>query len=145
LILANPWFFETEENVPAAPAIRRHYRERLQSGEGWKRLLTGRVSYGKALRGLFKSAAPSPSSDLAEEIAKALAKGPPATLIIARSDATGATAEALWNSKAFAAARSRHPAPIPIASDSHTFAKPGDDEALVAACLTVLDGLHLPG
>jgi exosortase A-associated hydrolase 1 len=141
LILANPWFVETEENVPSPLAIRHHYRERLTSREGWRRLFTGRVSLSKAIRGLARIAAPSEASALARQVAEALEKAPPATLIVSRSDATGATAEALWNSRDFSSAKGRHPAPIPIASDSHTFAKTGDGDALAAACLTVLDGL----
>ena len=141
LILANPWFVETEENLPSPLAVRHHYRERLTSREGWWRLLTGRVSPAKTMRGLVRIAAPSRSSALARQVAEALEEAPPATLILSRSDATGATAEALWNSRGFSSARGRHPPPIPIASDSHTFAKTGDGDALAAACLTVLDGL----
>jgi exosortase A-associated hydrolase 1 len=141
LILANPWFVETDENVPSALAIRHHYRERLTSREGWWRLLTGRASLGKAIAGLRRIAAPAPPSELTEQVADELQTAPPATLVIARSDATGATAEALWNSRDFSSARGLHPPPIPIASDSHTFAKTGDGDALAAACLTVLDGL----
>jgi exosortase A-associated hydrolase 1 len=141
LILANPWFVEAEENTPSPLAIRHHYRERLTSREGWWRLFTGRVALGKAMRGLVRIAAPSESSELTREVTDALEKAPPATLVLSRSDATGATAEALWNSRDFSSARGRHPAPIPIASDSHTFAKTGDGDALAAACLTVLDGL----
>jgi hypothetical protein len=144
LILANPWFVETDENAPSPLAIRHHYREQLTSREGWRRLLTGRVSIGKTMRGLARIATPSDSSALAEEVAEALEKAPPATLILSRSDATGATAEALWYSRILSSARGRHPAPIPIASDSHTFAKAGDGDALAAACLTVLDGLGEP-
>lgn len=141
LILANPWFVEMDENMPSAIAIRHHYRERLTSTEGWIRLLTGRFSIAKTVKGLARIAGPSPPSELAEAAAEALADAPPATLILCRSDATGATAEALWNARAFSSVRGRHPAPIPIASDSHTFAKAGDGEALIAACLTVLDKL----
>jgi exosortase A-associated hydrolase 1 len=141
LILANPWFVETDENTPSPLAIRQHYGERLTSREGWRRLLTGRVSVGKTVRGLARIAVPSESSELAKEVAEALEKAPPATLILCRSDATGATAEALWNSRDFSSVRGRHPDPIPIASDSHTFAKSGDSEALAAACLTALDRL----
>jgi exosortase A-associated hydrolase 1 len=145
LILANPWFVEVEENALAVPAIRQRYRERLTSREGWRRLLTGRIAYGKALRGLLRMAKSSERSELAEDVAKALGGGPRATLVVARSDSTGATAEALWNGRALASVRGRHPAPIPIASDSHTFAKSGDGDALAAACLTVLDGLDDAG
>ena len=145
LMLANPWLIETDEDAPAAPALRQHYRERLLSREGWRRLLTGRISYAKALRGLFRMAAPSEPSELAGKVASALAQGPSATLILARSDATGATAEALWNSRSFAPARARNPEPLFVPSDSHTFAKPGDGQALLAACLTALDRLDLPG
>ncbi len=145
LILANPWFVEAEENAPAAPAVRRYYSDRLTSREGWRRLLTGNVSFGKALRSLAGLARPTPPSELTEAVTRALAKAPPVTLVVSRSDATGATAEALWSSRAFTSVRGRHPRPIPIASDSHTFARAGDSDALVAACLTALDGLGQRG
>jgi pimeloyl-ACP methyl ester carboxylesterase len=61
LILANPWLVETDEGAPAPAAIRAHYRKRLLSWEGWKRLLTGAVNFRKlwaGIRRLFHAASP---------------------------------------------------------------------------------------
>jgi exosortase A-associated hydrolase 1 len=138
LILANPWLVEAEPDAPPPAAIKQHYRERLRSKEAWKKLLTGRISYGKALRGLAKVSAPS-SSDLAADTAAALGRGAlPVSLILARGDATAIAAEAEWKTARFDAVRAREPEPSTIDSDSHTFAKPGDDAALLASVLAAL-------
>lgn len=130
LILVNPWLVEAESGAPPAAAIRRHYRAQLLSVEWWKKILSGSLSYRKLWRGLARVAAP-PTSTLAADVAEALRAGPPATLVLAREDATAVAAEVEWNSLRFRDVRS---APIYIESDSHTFAKPGDADALTRAC-----------
>jgi exosortase A-associated hydrolase 1 len=137
LILVNPWLVETQSGEPPAAAIKRHYRQRLMSLEGWRKILTGSLSIPKLIGGLSKIAKAAPSS-LAADVAAALCDGPHAVLILARADATAIAAGAEWQSAAFKDVRSP---PIYVETNSHTFAKPGDSEALLNACLQALDRL----
>lgn len=138
LLLANPWLIEAEADAPPAAAIKQHYRDRLMSVEGWKKLLSGSVSYRKILRGIMKIAAPPPA-DLAAEVAKALGARPlPLTMLLARRDGTAIAAAEVWNSPVYRAIRQRNPAPCYVESDSHTFARAGDEEALQVAVLAAL-------
>jgi exosortase A-associated hydrolase 1 len=140
LILVNPWLVEAEAGAPPPAAIRHHYRQRLMSIDGWKRLLGGSVSYDKLFRGLLKVAAPQPPSSLAADVGEALRRAAlPIELILARHDATAVAAAHVWNSTAFArhfGTFERHV--TQVETDSHTFARPGDPEALAAAVLTAL-------
>ncbi|HEX2763762.1 MAG TPA: hydrolase 1, exosortase A system-associated [Allosphingosinicella sp.] len=132
-ILVNPWFVEAEAGAPPAAAIKSHYREQLLSLQGWKRLLSGSISYRKVLKGLSKVVSSRPST-LAAEIAAALVRARrPAQLILATRDATAIAAEAEWRSAAFRQVRGANPPPVQIDSDSHTFSRPGDEAALLAA------------
>jgi exosortase A-associated hydrolase 1 len=133
LILVNPWFVEAEAGAPPPAAIRDHYRRRLLTLSGWKRLLTGAVSFRKLASGLARAVSARPAT-LAAEIARSLeASGRPLQLILALRDATAVAARAEWGSSAFAGLRARSPEPVVIDSDSHTFSRPGDAEALEAA------------
>lgn len=138
LLLANPWFVEAEAGAPPPAAIKQHYRQQLMSLSGWKRLLGGGVSYGKLLKGVMKVARPAPAT-LAGEVAASLgASSRTVGMLLARGDATAIAAEDVWRSSAFSRVRGRSPAPLHIESDSHTFARPGDPEALLAAVLGAL-------
>jgi exosortase A-associated hydrolase 1 len=141
LILLNPWLVETQAGTLAPAAVKQHYRQRLTSREGWKKLLSGSVSYGKLLKGL-KTMTSKPPSTLAEEVAAALeASRLPVALILASRDGTAVAAEAEWNGPAYRRIREANSPPQRIDSDSHTFARPGDEEALARACLTALERL----
>ena len=140
-VLVNPWFVEAEAGEPAAAAIKSRYREQLLSVSGWKRLLTGSVSYRKLLKGLGRIMASRPST-LAGEIADSLGKaGVPAQLVLATRDSTAIAAQAEWSSPAFRSLRQANPAPVTIDSDSHTFSRPGDEAALLAAVKGALERL----
>ncbi len=131
LILLNPWLVEAEADAPPAAAIRHHYRQRLLSASAWRRLLSGGISYRKALAGLRRAAVPPPS-DLPSQVSSALRRSAlPAEIILARGDATAIAAEAEWRAIGGAA-------PIFVESDSHTFARPGDGEAVRIAVLAAL-------
>ena len=133
LILANPWLVEAEAGQPPPAAIRARYRERLLSRSGWWILLTGAVSYRKLLGGLAKIVRPA-DGDLAQEVARALRQQrAPIRLILARGDATAIAAEAEWRKPAFASIRARAGEIISVETDSHTFARPGDEGALASA------------
>lgn len=140
LILVNPWLVETEEeNSPPPAAIRRHYWNRLKSREGWKKILTGAVNWRKLLSGVRKASAPITRAPLATDIANALrASALPTHFILARGDATAIAAEAELEDAAFdglVAGRET------LATDSHTFARPGDEQALMAAVERALTAL----
>ncbi len=138
-ILVNPWFVEVEAGEPAAAAIKSRYKDQLLSLDGWKRLLSGSISYRKVLKGLLKIVASGPSS-LAGEIAAALGKARvPAQLILASGDGTAIAAQAEWASPAFKTLRQANPAPLRIDSDSHTFSRPGDEAALLKAVTDALE------
>lgn len=140
-ILVNPWFVEAESGEPPAAAIKSRYKEQLLSLEGWKRLLSGSISYRKVLKGLRKIVASRPSS-LAGEIAASLQKARvPAQLVLATRDATAIAAQAEWSSAAFRPVRETSPAPLTIDSDAHTFSRPGDEAALLAAVREALERL----
>jgi exosortase A-associated hydrolase 1 len=138
LVLVNPWLVEASENDPAPAALRRHYRERLTTAAGWRRLLSGSVSYAATLRGILKAGSRTPD-DLSRQLAEALrASGLPAEWILADGDATGvAAAHELGKRHWRRLARRRQAIP----TDSHTFARPGDAEALAEAVLAALTDL----
>jgi exosortase A-associated hydrolase 1 len=141
LIMVNPWLVEASSGAPPPAAIRSHYRRRLLSVSGWKRLLTGSVNLRKLAGGL-KKAGSSTDSSLAAEAARGLARFKrPAALIIANGDGTAAAAIAEIKRPAFAGLIGLT---AEIASDSHTFARAGDQEALEAAVLQALARLHGP-
>ena len=141
LILLNPWLVEAQAGTLAPAAVKAHYRQRLTSLEGWKKLLSGSVSYRKLLKGVGSLTAKQPSN-LAEEVATALQRhGLPAELILASRDGTAIAAEAEWIKPAYNRIREANPPPQRIDSDSHTFARPGDEEALASVVLTALERL----
>ena len=140
LILLNPWLVEPQAGTLAPAAVKAHYRQRLTSLEGWKKLLSGSVSYKKLFKGIGSLAA-KPSS-LAEEVAAAPETSRlPVELILASRDGTAIAAEAEWKKPAYRRIRESSPAPQRIDSDSHTFARSGDEEALASAVLTALKRL----
>jgi exosortase A-associated hydrolase 1 len=139
LILVNPWLVEASSGEPAPAAIRSHYRQRLLSLSGWKKLLTGKVNVRKLASGVRKAGSATDTS-LAEEAARGLQRfGSPATLILATGDGTAAAAAAEVERPAFTGLID---AVIEIATDSHTFARAGDQEALESAVLAALTGLE---
>ena len=140
LVLANPWFVEAEAGEPPAAAIKQHYRQQLASLEGWKKILTGSISFGKLLKGIRKVLSPPPA-DLASEVAVRLQSKPlPLQMVLCRDDATAVAAADVWSSAPYRTVRERSPAPIYIESDSHTFARTGDAEALLSSVLGALRG-----
>ncbi|HEY0115900.1 MAG TPA: hydrolase 1, exosortase A system-associated [Allosphingosinicella sp.] len=139
LILVNPWLVEAEANQPPPAAIRQHYRQRLTSREGWKKILTGGISYRKALKGVAKIAAAPEPSNLASEVAEALRNDRrPTALILAKGDATAIAAAAEVQQARYDELIGTK---LEIDTDSHTFAKAGDAAALLAAILQAIDRL----
>jgi len=135
LILVNPWLVEAESGAPAPAAVRAHYRRRLLSPEGWKKLVTGSISWRKLLGGLRKSAVTA-ASPLALEVATTLRGcGVPAEVILAAGDATAIAAAHELKSRLFKGLVDKAQM---IPSNSHTFARPGDPELLLAATLAAV-------
>jgi len=130
LILANPWLVEAEQGAPAPAAIRAHYRKRLLSREGWKRLLTGAVNFKKLWGGIRKLFSRKWSESLSNDIAQALLRHRlPTEVILCRGDNTAIAADAEirgWPYEGLIRATQE------IETDSHTFARPGDDAMLLA-------------
>jgi exosortase A-associated hydrolase 1 len=145
LILVNPWLVEAESGEPPAAAIKRHYRDRILSFEGWKKLASGKVSYEKLVKGLRKIVSPPPPT-LARAVAAGLERSQlPVELILARRDATAVGAEEEWKAPLFRTVRARSGDIRYIESDSHTFARPGDDAALLKATLAAIERLSRRG
>lgn len=139
LILVNPWLVEAEAGEPPPAAIRAHYRQRLLSREGWKKILSGAVDYGKLLKGLRRISAKEQASSLARDAAAALAAGRlRAWAILAEGDATAIAAQQELKAPIF---KGLIEGVQKVATDSHTFARPGDDAALLAATVRALEAL----
>ena len=139
MILANPWLVEAEEGTPAPAAVRAHYRKRLLTREGWKRLLTGAVNFrklGAGLRSLFSGRRPE---SLSNDVAQALLRHRlPAEVILCTGDNTAIAADAeirAWPYDGLIRATQL------IESDSHTFARPGDEAMLLTMVETALTEL----
>ncbi len=128
LLLANPWTIADSDDLPPAAAIRATYRQRLTSPAAWRRLLTGRIAIGKAIRGLRKLSQDS-QQPFATQIVQAIAAWDGAAqVILATGDATA---------QAYAAA-ARHLPATRIETASHSFAREADQQALYDAILKTL-------
>lgn len=139
LVLVNPWLVEAEAGEPPPAAIRARYRERLLSAEGWKKILTGSVDYGKLLKSIRRIAAKEQASPLARDAAAALAAGGiRAWAILAEGDATAIAAQQELKAPAF---KGLIEGIQKVTTDSHTFARPGDEAALLAATVRALEAL----
>ncbi len=141
LLLANPWLVEAEAGEPAPAAIRAHYRQRLTSLEGWGKMLSGAVDWRKLLRGLRRISAKHAGAPLAGDAASGLAAGRlRAWLILAGGDATAIAAEQELKAPGFSGLIEGREI---IPSDSHTFARPGDEAALIAAVERAIKALSV--
>ena len=139
VILVNPWLVETEADSPAPAAIRAHYRKRLMSLEGWKKIVSGAVDYRKLLRSVRSATASRRHSSLAEKAAFGLTIGVyPVWLIVADGDATAIAAlDQIANAELGFPIEGRET----IRSDSHTFARAGDEAALATATVRALKAI----
>lgn len=135
LILVNPWLAEAEAGTPAPAAVRGHYRRRLASAEGWKKLLTGAVDWRRLAAGLRRSAHLSPSGLAADAAAKLRDKRLPTAVVLCRDDATAIAAGHELRRREY---RGLVDLVQTIPSDSHTFARPGDAAALFGATLALV-------
>lgn len=106
LVLANPWTFEDEPELDAAPApemtpqlVRAHYLKRLADPRAVWRLLTGKVRVGQLAASLKEAVKPAaPPSTLAQEMAAGLAGfAGPVSLLVAERDRTAQAFLAHWD------------------------------------------------
>lgn len=134
LVLANPWVIESVGEMPPAAAIKARYREKLLDPREWLRLLRGGVDIGKVFKGLRTVAAKAPSGGLAERMRTAIAASPrPVRIVLARRDATALAFADAWGDRDVA-----HVDLVEIDSNSHSFARSADADALLAALLATL-------
>lgn len=136
LILANPWLVEAEDGAPAPAAIRAHYRRQLLSWSGLKRLFTGAVNFRKLGGGLGKLFSRRQPDSLSNDVALALLRHRlPAEMILCTGDNTAIAADAevrAWPYQGLIRATQM------IETDSHTFARPGDEAMLLTMVETAL-------
>lgn len=135
LALANPWTIENEDATPPPQAIRARYSSKLRDPTEILRLLTGKVSFSKLLRGMGRALRPAPPpSSLAQQIASGLeAFSGPATILLAERDRTAQIFAASWNP---ADPRLRH-----CPGASHAFVEAHAREWLAAQLLDMLAAL----
>ena len=123
-----------------AAAVRAHYWKRLTSLEGWRKLLSGAVDWRKLLLGLRKLFAGLQPSPLAREMGAAMARGGRrAWLILAKDDATAIAAVEELKAPLFKGLIEGRET---IPSDSHTFARPGDEAPLLVAVERAMQALE---
>lgn len=135
-VLANPWVIENLGELPPAAAIKARYREKLLDPREWLRLIRGGVNIAKVFKGLRAVAAKGPSGGLAERMRTAITASPhPIHIVLARRDATALAFADAWGNQ-----RATHVTTVEIESNSHSFAKAADAEALTSTLLEVLSG-----
>jgi exosortase A-associated hydrolase 1 len=140
LIMVNPWLVEAEPGEPPAAAAKAHYRAQLSSWAGWKRLLTGSVNFRKLFKGLWWILTNRDEATLAREVADALRRRRlPVEVILATGDATAIAAAEELRRQAFGGVVR---ATQTFATNSHTFARPGDEAALLEMVLGAIAELR---
>lgn len=127
LVLANPWMVERQDDLPPPAAIRARYAERLRKPHS---LLKG-GDPRKLVRGLRALLTPSPPNTLPNRFAEALRQRD-ATIVLAKGDATAIAYADAVRTMAL-------PLPLILQTDSHSFARPGDAEALEQAIVAMLE------
>ncbi len=138
LLLANPWVVEPTNDLPPPAAIRATYAQRLVSPSAWRRLLTGRVNFGRLTRGLVTLATDRRTpTGLTNRFAEGLASSTPTDILLATDDHTARAFLDAWHLRHLSDLRAR----IPVhhhASASHSFARPADRDWLRAQVLVAL-------
>lgn len=134
-VIANPWAFPNETGLPPPAAIKAHYRQRLLSLEGWRKLLTGSVDLRKLVRGIGGLSQKKEPGSLVEQLAHGMVQiNHPVRLLIALRDGTGlAFLDAFRTNPAFDPVRARITV-TEIDSSSHSFAPDEDYDIL---CSTI--------
>ena len=132
LVLTNPWIVEATDDLPPAAAIEARYKERLRDPREWLRLMRGGVDLRNLVRGLrsiLQNKIKQPGT-FADRFFSTLPHS--TTVILAERDATA---------QAFAAEAQRRKwrgTIRRIDTASHSFARAGDNEALLEAICAAL-------
>lgn len=141
LVLANPWLVETAPDDLAPAAARVHYRARLLSPQAWGDVLRGKVDVLGTVRSLFGAVMTSDVGSLADEVARRLSPyAGRIALILATGDGTAIAAGACWNGDAFSHVRGETVATV--STDSHSFARKGDLEPVIAETIGLLSRVN---
>ncbi len=141
VVLANPWLIEPIDDLPPAAAIKQRYVQRLRDPRAWTALLTGKLDFSAAIRGLRRIASPSNcQASLPAQVAAAIATDArAATILVATGDNTAIAFLDAWQLEPFSKARSRHDvAIVRLDSASHSFA---DDRDYAVLKQILLDAL----
>lgn len=139
LILLNPWVVETEAGKPPPAAIRAHYRERLFTIAGWRKLLTQGFDPFALARGLVL-ASHKPDQSLANDVMTSLsAFSGPVSILLAARDATARAFLNQYHGRSGAALRrSAHATIATLDSASHSFAASADQRWLLSQIVAAL-------
>ena len=124
LVLANPWVGDEPDDLPPAEAIRSHYASRAKDPRQWLRLLKGGMDISNAVKGLRKiSAKPSQvDNPIVTRMAEAI-ECLPHRFLLASRDNTAIRFATAWPHGSDMRRRD---------TDSHSFARSGDDAWLAA-------------
>ena len=141
LVLANPWLVETEPDTLAPAATRAHYRKRLLSPASWAEVARGKVDLLGAVRSMFGAIAVRKDRSLADEVAAGLTPyAGKLVLILSRDDGTAVAARSCWNADAFSHVRDEKI--VTVETDSHTFARAGDLDSVLASLIDFMDDVE---
>lgn len=141
LALANPWLVETEPDTLAPAATCAHYRKRLLSPASWAEVARGKVDLLSAVKSMFGAVAAKQDRSLADEVAAGLTPyAGKLVLILARDDGTAIAARSCWNADAFSHVRDEKI--VTVDTDSHTFARAGDLEPVLASLIGFIDDIE---
>lgn len=142
LVFANPWVFETEDDLPPPAAIRSRYWERMSEPRAWVSLFIGAIDMRKLLAGLSRLARPPRHTSLAQTVAGGIAEfDGPVSIILANRDATAIAFRNEWKKSAFDTARGKVDM-IEIDSSSHSFASDTDYAGVKSTLLNALEDLR---
>tara|TARA_R110001606_G_scaffold105716_3_gene230043 strand:+ start:34960 stop:35781 length:822 start_codon:yes stop_codon:yes gene_type:complete len=129
-ILANPWVIEasnepdTAEPTMSAGAIRSRYWDRIKNPRTIIDLLSGKIDFGKLLKGLKQAARSEETSALSLQLRDALSGLDENThILLAKRDTTARAFLAAWNSPDFESVRRQSAVTVDtLDSASHSFA-----------------------
>lgn len=128
LVLANPWLHDDGDGLPNAEAIKARYAQKLREPGTWARALTGGIKFGGLAKGVAKMATGGSArdADLEHGLFDTLRRRGDSLIAIADGDATALTFLAAAERVGFDSGIRL------IETDSHSFARPSDEAALLA-------------